>query len=166
MQRKCEHASPTVKRREDRGLRSHLIPSGGGSHRQIAEGFVWIEAKIALATLCRRWRASARGQGTRTAVRSRHVAPVHGNAPILGRMTSATSNPPHSQPTYAAFLRFPLGDSANGPAPAYQRFPLANALMFLCICNIVSVEDLRTADHAQQVWAHSTQVGDYLYECM
>ena len=37
------------------------FPFGGGPHQCIGEGFAWMEAKIALATLCRRWRASARG---------------------------------------------------------------------------------------------------------
>ena len=34
------------------------FPFGGGQHQCIGEGFVWMEAKIALATLCRRWRAT------------------------------------------------------------------------------------------------------------
>ena len=38
------------------------FPFGGGPHQCIGEGFAWMEAKIALATLCRRWRASARGK--------------------------------------------------------------------------------------------------------
>ena len=31
------------------------FPFGGGQHQCIGEGFAWMEAKIALATLCRRW---------------------------------------------------------------------------------------------------------------
>ena len=38
------------------------FPFGGGPHQCIGEGFAWLEAKIALATLCRRWRAAARGK--------------------------------------------------------------------------------------------------------
>ena len=38
------------------------FPFGGGPHQCIGEGFAWMEAKIALATLCRRWRADARGK--------------------------------------------------------------------------------------------------------
>ena len=38
------------------------FPFGGGPHKCIGEGFAWMEAKIALATLCRRWRAAARGK--------------------------------------------------------------------------------------------------------
>ena len=38
------------------------FPFGGGPHQCIGEGFAWMEAKIALATLCRRWRAVARGK--------------------------------------------------------------------------------------------------------
>ncbi|MDE0082485.1 MAG: cytochrome P450 [Gammaproteobacteria bacterium] len=38
------------------------FPFGGGPHRCIGEGFAWMEATIALATLCRRWRAAARGK--------------------------------------------------------------------------------------------------------
>ena len=34
------------------------FPFGGGQHQCIGEGFAWMEAKIALATLCRRWRAT------------------------------------------------------------------------------------------------------------
>ena len=33
-----------------------------GPHQCIGEGFAWMEAKIALATLCRRWHADARGE--------------------------------------------------------------------------------------------------------
>ena len=38
------------------------FPFGGGPHQCIGEGFAWMEAKIALATLGRRWRATARGK--------------------------------------------------------------------------------------------------------
>ena len=38
------------------------FPFGGGPHKCIGAGFAWMEAKIALATLCRRWRATARGK--------------------------------------------------------------------------------------------------------
>ncbi|MXW24009.1 MAG: cytochrome P450 [Chloroflexi bacterium] len=38
------------------------FPFGGGPHQCIGEGFAWMEAKIALANLCRRWRADARGE--------------------------------------------------------------------------------------------------------
>lgn len=38
------------------------FPFGGGPHQCIGEGFAWMEAKIALATLCRRWRAVATGK--------------------------------------------------------------------------------------------------------
>ena len=34
------------------------FPFGGGPHKCIGEGFAWMAAKIALATLCRRWRAT------------------------------------------------------------------------------------------------------------
>lgn len=37
------------------------FPFGGGEHQCIGEGFAGMEAKIALATLCRRWRAVALG---------------------------------------------------------------------------------------------------------
>lgn len=42
--------------------RMAYFPFGGGPHQCIGEGFAWMEAKIALATLCRRWRAAARGK--------------------------------------------------------------------------------------------------------
>ena len=38
------------------------FPFGGGEHQCIGEGFAWMEAKIAPATLCRRWRAAASGK--------------------------------------------------------------------------------------------------------
>ncbi len=38
------------------------FPFGGGPHKCIGESFALMEAKIALATLCRRWRATARGK--------------------------------------------------------------------------------------------------------
>ena len=38
------------------------FPFGGGPHQCIGEGFAWMEAKIALASLCRRWRADATGK--------------------------------------------------------------------------------------------------------
>ena len=38
------------------------FPFGGGPHQCIGEGFAWMEAKIALATLCQRWRATARSK--------------------------------------------------------------------------------------------------------
>ena len=38
------------------------FPFGGGPHQCIGEGFAWMEAKLALATLCRRWRADALGK--------------------------------------------------------------------------------------------------------
>ncbi len=34
------------------------FPFGGGQHQCIGQGFAWMEAKIVLATLCRRWRAT------------------------------------------------------------------------------------------------------------
>ena len=38
------------------------FPFGGGPHQCIGEGFAWMEAKIALATLCQRWRATTRSK--------------------------------------------------------------------------------------------------------
>ena len=38
------------------------FPFGGGPHQCIGEGFAWMEAKIALATLCRRWRVTTRSK--------------------------------------------------------------------------------------------------------
>ena len=38
------------------------FPFGGGQHQCIGQGFAWMEAKIALATLCRRWRATTRAK--------------------------------------------------------------------------------------------------------
>ena len=38
------------------------FPFGGGQHQCIGEGFAWMEAKIALATLCRRWRVTTRAK--------------------------------------------------------------------------------------------------------
>ena len=38
------------------------FPFGGGQHQCIGEGFAWMEAKIALATLCRRWRATTKAK--------------------------------------------------------------------------------------------------------
>lgn len=38
------------------------FPFGGGPHQCIGEGFAWMEAKIALATLCRSWRATTTGK--------------------------------------------------------------------------------------------------------
>ena len=38
------------------------FPFGGGPHQCIGEGFAWVETKIALATLCRHWRAAAEGK--------------------------------------------------------------------------------------------------------
>ena len=35
------------------------FPFGAGEHMCVGEGFAWMEAKIALATLCSRWRATA-----------------------------------------------------------------------------------------------------------
>ena len=38
------------------------FPFGGGEHMCIGEGFAWMEAKIALATLCQHWLATARSE--------------------------------------------------------------------------------------------------------
>ena len=38
------------------------FPFGGGRHQCIGEGFAWMEAKIALATLCRRWRVTTKAK--------------------------------------------------------------------------------------------------------
>ena len=38
------------------------FPFGGGEHQCIGEGFAWMEAKIALATLCQCWRATTRSK--------------------------------------------------------------------------------------------------------
>ena len=38
------------------------FPFGGGPHQCIGEGFAWMEAKIALATLRRRWRVTTRSK--------------------------------------------------------------------------------------------------------
>ena len=38
------------------------FPFGGGQHQCLGQGFAWMEAKIALATLCRRWRATTRAR--------------------------------------------------------------------------------------------------------
>jgi len=56
------------------------FPFGGGPHQCIGEGFAWMEAKIALATLCRRWRAAARGKAEIT---PRITIKVKGGMPMV-----------------------------------------------------------------------------------
>ena len=55
------------------------FPFGGGPHQCIGEGFAWMEAKIALATLCRRWRADARGKAE---IMPRTTLKVKGGMPM------------------------------------------------------------------------------------
>ena len=54
------------------------FPFGGGQHQCIGEGFAWMEAKIALATLCRRWRATT---GARAELLPRTTLEVKGGMP-------------------------------------------------------------------------------------
>ena len=59
---------------------SHTSPSGGGPHKCIGEGFAWMEAKIALATLHRRWRATTR---TKAEIMPRTTLKVKGGMPMI-----------------------------------------------------------------------------------
>lgn len=54
------------------------FPFGGGQHQCIGEGFAWMEAKIALATLCRRWRVTT---GARAEILPRTTLKVKGGMP-------------------------------------------------------------------------------------
>ena len=54
------------------------FPFGGGQHQCIGEGFAWMEAKIALATLCRRWRAKT---GAKAEILPRTTLKVKGGMP-------------------------------------------------------------------------------------
>ena len=56
------------------------FPFGGGPHQCIGEGFAWLEAKLALATLCRRWRART---GARADVVPRITLKVKGGMPAV-----------------------------------------------------------------------------------
>ena len=55
------------------------FPFGGGPHQCIGEGFAWMEAKIALATLCRRWRATTRAEAE---IMPRTTLKVKGGLPM------------------------------------------------------------------------------------
>ena len=55
------------------------MPFGGGPHKCIGEGFAWMEAKIALATLCRRWRASTKAKAE---IMPRTTLKVKGGLPM------------------------------------------------------------------------------------
>jgi len=54
------------------------FPFGGGQHQCIGQGFAWMEAKITLATLCRRWRATT---GARADILPRTTLKVKGGMP-------------------------------------------------------------------------------------
>ena len=55
------------------------FPFGGGPHKCIGEGFAWMEAKITLATLHRRWRATTR---TKAEIMPRTTLKVKGGMPM------------------------------------------------------------------------------------
>ena len=55
------------------------FPFGGGPHQCIGEGFAWMEAKIALATLHRRWRATT---NARAEIMPRTTLKVKGGMPM------------------------------------------------------------------------------------
>ena len=55
------------------------FPFGGGEHKCIGEGFAWMEAKIALATLCQHWRAAARSKAE---IMPRTTLKVKGGMPM------------------------------------------------------------------------------------
>ena len=55
------------------------LPFGGGPHKCIGEGFAWMEAKIALATLCRRWRATT---NSKAEIMPRTTLKVKGGLPM------------------------------------------------------------------------------------
>ena len=50
-----------------------------GPHQCIGEGFAWMEAKIALATLCRRWRTTTRAEAE---IMPRTTLKVKGGLPM------------------------------------------------------------------------------------
>ena len=56
------------------------MPFGGGPHKCIGEGFAWMEAKIALATLHRRWRATT---SSKAEIMPRTTLKVKGGLPML-----------------------------------------------------------------------------------
>ena len=56
-----------------------FFPFGGGPHQCIGEGFAWMEAKIALATLHRRWRATT---GIKAEIMPRTTLKVKGGLPM------------------------------------------------------------------------------------
>ncbi|MXZ69074.1 MAG: cytochrome P450 [Acidimicrobiia bacterium] len=55
------------------------FPFGGGEHQCIGEGFAWMEAKIALATLHRRWRATT---SSKAEIMPRTTLKVKGGLPM------------------------------------------------------------------------------------
>ena len=55
------------------------FPFGGGPHQCIGEGFAWMEVKIALATLHRRWRATTRSKAE---IMPRTTLKVKGGMPM------------------------------------------------------------------------------------
>ena len=55
------------------------FPFGGGPHQCIGEGFAWMEAKIALATLHRRWRATT---DSKAEIMPRTTLKVKGGMPM------------------------------------------------------------------------------------
>ncbi len=55
------------------------FPFGGGPHQCIGEGFAWMEAKIALATLHRRWRATT---SSKAEIMPRTTLKVKGGLPM------------------------------------------------------------------------------------
>ena len=55
------------------------FPFGGGEHQCIGEGFAWMEAKIALATLCQHWRATAKSKAE---IMPRTTLKVKGGMPM------------------------------------------------------------------------------------
>ena len=55
------------------------LPFGGGPHKCIGEGFAWMEAKIALATLGRRWRATTKAKAE---IMPRTTLKVKGGLPM------------------------------------------------------------------------------------
>ena len=56
------------------------FPFGGGPHQCIGEGFAWMEAKIALATLHRRWRATT---SSKAEIMPRTTLKVNGGLPMM-----------------------------------------------------------------------------------
>ena len=56
------------------------MPFGGGPHKCIGEGFAWMEARVALAPLGRRWRAAT---SSKAKIMPRTTLKVKGGLPMV-----------------------------------------------------------------------------------